>query len=75
METLITLIIVVVAALLSKKKKDRGAALPEEKTTLPSSPWDDLPVEKIDYPMSIGGIVLGVSHHYDGRTFLIQFGQ
>jgi len=42
METLITLIIVVVAALLSKKKKDRGAALPEEKTTLPSSPWDDL---------------------------------
>ena len=36
---------------------------------------DDLPVEKIDYPMSIGGIVLGVSHHYDGRTFLIQFGQ
>ena len=42
METLITLIIVVVAALLSKKKKDRGAVLPEEKTTLPSSPWDDL---------------------------------
>lgn len=42
METLITLIIVVVAALLSKKKKDQGAVLPEEKTTLPSSPWDDL---------------------------------
>ena len=27
---------------LKEKERPRGAALPEEKTTLPSSPWDDL---------------------------------
>lgn len=44
METLIPLLIaVILSALLSKKKKQRqGQSLPEERTTLPSSPWDDL---------------------------------
>ena len=35
----------------------------------------DLAVEQVDRARCVGGVVLRVGYHYDGRALLVQFGQ
>ena len=36
---------------------------------------DYLAVEEVDGPLGYGSILLGVGHHYDGGSFLVEFGE